>query len=492
MLTRSIRFKIILWYMLLLAVTLSVFSALLYHAVNKRLCADVDSVLRLRAQGISSSVDTYWEAEKIEAAQDGIRGDVFTKINNANFAKIAQRWVEEESADPNLLSIVVQIFDAQGRHIVSSKDIPNIATISRQAFQHVLEGKMHYDTLRVSSLAGRPVMLRMFTLPVIENRKVAYIVQVATQLTYIESTLQNMRLILFVLLPLVVFITGILGVFLAKIALRPVDRMTQTIHQITAESLKLRIAIPDTRDEIRRLADTFNAMLERLDHAFTSQRQFLEDITHEFKTPLAVLKGQLEVALRRMRSKEEYETVLRSNLEEINRITHIVEDLLMLARFDKNAISLDMKKLDLSSLVRRVADDMELLAAQKHIKFIVSSQDDVIVDGDEEKLRRLLLNIVDNAIKYTPSAGEVEIRVAKTAAEVEVLIRDTGEGIPQEELPYIFDRFYRVDKSRSSSGFGLGLSIAKSIAEAHRGSIRVASAAYQGSTFTVCLPVSRP
>ncbi|MBI5050199.1 MAG: HAMP domain-containing protein, partial [Nitrospirae bacterium] len=350
MFIRSIRFKIILWYMLVLTLTLLLFIVLLYQNFSKKLYDDLDSLLQSRAKGIIDSIDTYWETERLEAMKDRMELNVFSKINNINFAKIAQRWVEEKTNDPKLLNIIVQIFDAKGKLISSSKNIPDIANIQKKFFNYVSKKAKHFDDVTMELKPGKQLTLRTLTIPVIENSNIAYIVVVAGQLSSIDSALKDLRLILFILLPITVIVTGVIGTFLAKITLSPFNKMVNTIHQITAENLGVRIALPDTKDEIKRLADTFNEMISRLEHAFSSQRKFIEDLTHELKTPLSILKGELEVSLKKVRSNEEYDSILRSNLEEVNRITKIVEDLLMLARFDSNAIALEIRPLDVTRL----------------------------------------------------------------------------------------------------------------------------------------------
>lgn len=477
--------------MLVLSLTLSLFSSLLYQNLDKKLHNDLDELLRSRAKGIIDSIDTYWETERIEAVEEGVKLDAFSKTNNINFAKIAQRWVEERSKDPRLVNVIVRIFDARGKLIASTKDIPDNLHARKNILTHAPEMNGHFETVTAELRSGRQQTLRTFTIAVIENNNIAYIVEIASLLSSIDSTMKDFRLLLFILLPATVFVTGIIGAFLAKITLNPVDRMINTMHQITAENMKQRLAIPDTKDEIRRLADTFNEMLSRLEDSFSSQRKFIEDLTHELKTPLAILKGELEVSLKKVRSNEEYHSILLSNLEEVNRITGIVEDLLILARFDSNVITLEMKPLDITSLVSEITEDITVLARQKNIDFTVSGDGKIHVSGDREKLKRLFLNLLVNAINYTPQSGKVQIHVTKNGDYAKISVSDTGIGISDDELPHIFDRFYHVDKLRTGSGSGLGLSIAKSIAEAHRGRIEVRSRPGAGSTFTVFIPLTQ-
>jgi two-component system OmpR family sensor kinase len=488
MFIKSIRFKIILWYALVLALTLSLFSIVLYHNFRQKLYENTDDVLLSRAEGVADSIDTYWETEKLEGQENAALEQGLSKADDVNFSKIAQRWVQERSRDPMLVNIVVQIFDAHGKAIASSKNIPNNAAIPRDIFEDLLKGIAHFDDVVIELHPQRQEALRQLTFPVVENDKVAYIVQVSSPLNSVDAALKTLKVSLFLLLPLTVFGTGVLGVFLAQVALKPVNQIIATIHQITAENLKLRISIPDTKDEIKRLADTFNVMLSRLEYGFNSQRQFIEDLAHELKTPLSVLRGELEVTLKKMRSAPEYERVLASSLEEVNRISKIVADLLLLARFDSSQMVLKMRSLDLGAMVQRLCQDIKILADEKNIRLSFLPREQIQVFGDEEKLKRLFINILDNAIKYTQPHGEVIVDMHKEGARASVSVTDTGVGIPQEELKYIFNRFYRVDKSRSQGGFGLGLSIAKSIAEAHHGKIEVVSTLHKGTIFSIFLP----
>ena len=441
---KSIRVKLILWYMMLLALTLLFFSVILYGVFSSSIRSSADVLLRSRAEGIADSIDTYWEAERLEAIRDGVNVEEFSKIDNINFAKVAQRWVEEKSDDPQLIGTIVQIYAADGKRIAYSKNIPKISILSGKTFGRVLRGKSEFDKIDLDMPGGKPVDLRAFTMPVLENNQVAYIVQVARPLALLTSARQNLKILLFILLPLTVLLTGIIGSILAKFA--------------------------------------------NLERTFMMQKQFIEDLSHELKTPLSVLKGEMEVTLKKMRSPQDYETTLKSGLDEINTIIRIVENLLMLARFDNNAIPLEMKQLEAAEIINDAAREVKVLADQKNITISLPSGASAKIKGDENQVRRLFLNLLDNAVKYTPDGGRVSVDISVDEPFVRIEVSDTGIGIPPEELPHIFDRFFRVDKSRGSVGFGLGLSISRSIAEAHKGRIEVKSEPGHGAAFTVFLP----
>ncbi len=403
------------------------------------------------------------------------------KRRNANFSRIAQRWVKEESTDPKLLDIMVQVFDTDGNAIASSKSITGLGGISRGEFIPVLQGKARFDT--VSDF-------RIYTTPVFEEDKVAYIVQVASPLESIRIALNNLKIWLFLLFPVTVLVTGVMGAFLAKVTLHPVDSMIETIHQIRAENMKVKLKIPNTKDEIQKLAETFNDMLTRLESAFSMQRRLFADLSHELKTPLTILKGEFEVILKKARSNEEYQGTLRSALEETDRIIMLAENLLILAKFDSKEVSQKTEKVDLAGLLKGLVNNAKGLAELKDIALSFSGPVSAWVLADRNQLKTLFLNVVDNAFKYTQPKGEIAISLSVNNTSARVDIKDTGVGIQQEEIEHIFDRFYRVDKSRSSSGFGLGLSIAKSIAEAHGGGIFVSSSPGEGATFTITLPLA--
>ncbi len=486
MLLASIRFKIVLWHMLILSLALFVFGMVLYHNLSIKIADGVDDVLRSRSKGIEQSIETYWEAERMDIAAGNSKIHLI-KEDNINFIRIARRWVGEKINDPDLINIIVRIYDAHGSPIASSKNVPTEHLNSR-IFYDVKKGADHFEntTIEVNEI---PALFRIITTPVMESRRLSYIVQVASPLAQLRRVLRNLRFSLLFLLPLTVILTGLSGVFLVQMTLKPVDQMIETIHQITAENLKLRLKIPGTKDEIESLAKTFNQMIARLDEAFTVQRQFMEDISHELKTPLSVLKGELEVTLKKIRSTQEYETILHSSLEEVNHLAGIVENLLTLARFDAKTTTLQAVSLDLNVLLKDALEAIQVLAVQKKITLQLNSAHTVEILADKNQLKRLVLNILDNAIKYTQPGGKISIDLRQQKNSADIDITDTGIGIPEKELPHIFDRFYRVDKSRSSIGFGLGLSIAQSIAMAHGGRIYAKANVPQGTIFTISLPI---
>lgn len=487
---KSIRFKITIVYMAILALTLSCFSAILYHRVNKSLYDNIDTLLSSKADGIVSAIGTYWVTEKLGSMRYGASAELPVDNRDVDFGTIAQRWVEARSKDPKLLDIIVKIFDANGEVVATSKNTQGISNISEETLARVMEGSSTFDTLTSSFPTKSAQSFRVYITPAIQNNKVEYIVEVASPLDPINMALNSIKLALFVLFPLTVLITGVMGALLASLTLRPVDSMIRTIHDITLENMKLKITVPGTRDEIQKLAETFNDMLERLDKAFTSQRHLFEDLSHELKTPLTILKGEVEVVLKKMRSSEEYEAILRSSLEEIDKMTRLVENLLMMASFESKKIMPQRKALDLKALILEVINNIKRLADHKEITIGLSGEEGLTLPGDEKQLKQLFLNLIDNAVKYTLSGGRIDLKLEKSGDDARITIKDDGVGIPEEETVHIFDRFYRVHSLKASHGFGLGLSIVKAIVDAHHGNIKVESSTGKGTTFIITLPLS--
>lgn len=282
------------------------------------------------------------------------------------------------------------------------------------------------------------------------------------------------------------------GYWLAGRALAPVHCITSTAQKISEKNLSQRVAVANPRDELGQLAETINGMIARLEHAFDAMRQFTADASHELFTPLTAMRTELEVALRADRPPEQYRGVLASVLEEVQRMGKLADSLLLLSREDAGAVQPPKELIRLDALVQEVAGHMEAVARESGIQMTVGELPAVMVSGDPHGLRQVLFNLLDNAVKYTPQGGNVRVQGFIQDAQIVIEVADSGIGIPPDSVPKVFDRFYRVDKSRSRKlgGTGLGLSIAKAIVERHQGRIEVQSAVAEGSTFRVVLPLA--
>ncbi len=309
----------------------------------------------------------------------------------------------------------------------------------------------------------------------------------------IGETLNSLFSYLLIAFPIVVIISTFGGWFLAKVSLQPVDDITRSAQEITAHNLSRRLPMPLANDEIARLTATLNQMIERLEASFIQIRQFTADASHELRTPLAILMGELEVALRSPKSAEQYRRILESAQEEVSRLSKVVRNLLELSRAESGQVKIDMTTLNVSSLISDICEDIELLAEEKNQTLETIIEPNITIQGDDVRLHQAFLNIVDNAVKYTPAGGSILVRLLRESGFAVLRVSDTGVGIPETDLPHIFDRFYRVDKARSQDvqGNGLGLAIVKWIIEAHHGTIAVESIASKGTIFTVRLKADK-
>jgi heavy metal sensor kinase len=356
------------------------------------------------------------------------------------------------------------------------------------ALSDALEEALHGETELTQARVGTS-MFQIATYPVIRDGRVVGALQVGLSMDDVEETLWTLLKVLLALAPALLLLASGGGLFLANRALAPIDRITRTAQRISAENLSGRIGLHGPDDEVGRLAWTFDAMLARLQEAFERQRRFTADASHELRTPLTAILGQIDVALDRPREAATYRATLTTLREQAQRLARLVGDLLFLARADAQLAPLVVEAIDMSALLQAVAAQLEPLAAARDQRLELTSVP-LKVNGNEDDLIRLFLNLLDNAIRYTPPGGQIRLSCGCDRGEVIIRLRDSGPGIAPEHLPRLFDRFYRIDRGRSRThgGSGLGLAIAQSIAHTHGGRIAVESSVGQGSTFTVNLP----
>ncbi len=461
-----LRVRLTLWYGSALAMVLITFSVVLYVLTARNLRDDVDQSLE-------------------ETATAAVRS-----LQERGFLPLID---EEEllSQFPELARIdkFFQIFSPSGTITIRS---PNIRQHEVPLSRTALEATFNGQTILESAKYPHEPPLRLISVPIIHRGNLLYIVQVGTSMESIEDTLRRFLILLIVAMPIALAVSLAAGWFLAGRALRPVDAITLAAQRIAAGDLSQRLTMPTAPDEIGRLAGTFNNMIGRLDTSFRQIRQFTSDASHELRTPLTVMKGETELVLRRPRALEDYQAVLESNLEEIDRMTHIVEELLFLSRADMGEVKMESKPVLLETLVEDIHRQAPLLGQDRNIEVVLGTVMPALVQGDELRLRELLLNLVENAIKYSHPGGKVEISLVTVGQEAILSVTDQGIGIGPEDHTKIFNRFFRTDGARNHTkkGTGLGLAICAWIAEFHKGRISVKSAVGQGSTFTVTLPLA--
>jgi signal transduction histidine kinase len=379
----------------------------------------------------------------------------------------------------------VQVWGRDGKLIATS---PSIGTLTKSLDPAGLEaGTTIYED---SYLDG--AHLRVLSVPLQVNGRTIGTLQVGASLSVVDATRGNLLSTMTVIAVVSVLLAGLGSWVILGRALAPLESITETVDQINrADDLSRRIPYQERAekdDEIGNLVVSFNQTLERLEALFTSQQRFLADVSHELRTPLTVIKGNVDL-MRRMKQADEES--LSSIDQEAGRLTRLVGGLLMLAQAESGKLTLAMKPVELDLLLTEVFTEMRVLAGNKlHVH--LNEIDQVVVNGDRDRLKQVMLNLVSNAIQYTPHGGDVFLSLAKIGDQARIIIRDTGPGIPAEDLPHIFDRFYRAEKSRtrsSTSGFGLGLSITHWIVEHHGGQIKVVSKEGKGTTFVIWLGI---
>lgn len=461
---RSVRTRLTAWYTGLLTVTLLVVGVTAYVLLSYSLSHEMDTALHsvagtLAEQGSASS-KTFPPSEV---------GELF------------RRFFGFSPWDPYF-----QMRDPAGNR-QEQQSFSRRLPLSREALDNALKGFSTFET--VQGLDDYPV--RVLTMPVVEGNRVVNIIQVGMTLRSLYETRFRFLLIMAGLLPLGLVLAGTGGWALAHRVLQPVSKMTEAARRISSEQLDKRLEEPGTGDELDNLAKTLNGMLSRLDDAFRQVRQFSADVSHELQTPLTILKGELEVALRSARTPDEYQATLKSALEEVDRIARLVEGLLLLARAEAGVLRMDRREIDLEQVLATVHRQFKPLAEGRGVELHLGPAEPLRVEGDPERIQRMVSNLVDNAIKYTGPGGMVSLALKKEGAMAAIAVSDTGIGIPGEERERIFQSFYRTSEARSiaEKGTGLGLSIARSIAAAHNGTIRVESNLDRGSIFTILLPL---
>ncbi|NTW52032.1 MAG: HAMP domain-containing protein [Chlorobiaceae bacterium] len=375
----------------------------------------------------------------------------------------------------------IQVVDSTGQMVRKSVNLSrNLLT-----FNPAYSGVRYFN----SFVAGEPV--RQVQVPLVNSKGIAdaYLI-IAVPMKSAMIILLDLQNIMLVSFPAVILILFILTRAIAGRSIRPIEEVIATAEKMTQASLDQRIPMPHNQDELYRLSATINALFDRLQDAFQREKQFTADASHELKTPLAVVKGTLDVLVRKPRDIVHYEDRIRYCLDELNRMARLIDQLLMLARYENDTKNPNIVKVEISESLHSVISRIELLALEKQISIRLENTPSGTVAADPAMLEMMLENILSNAIKYSPAGSSIEIATSRRAVHLVCTITDHGVGIPEEKLQKIFDRFYRVDESRSSStgGFGLGLSIVRKLADLQHIGISVSSTRNTGTTFELTFP----
>jgi heavy metal sensor kinase len=463
----SIKFRFTLWYLLVLVVLLTALSVGVYFYSSRSLHESLDDSLELRSTQLAS----------FPAILESIRQGEF----------------QEELGE-----IVMLYFYADNQPVEVSP--PGISiSLPDEFISQAIAGTGLFTTTQTAEGEG----LRILAVPVdigipappeepLPSIPPALLV-IGRSTKQIEQALHGLVRTLVMAVPLALALAAGGGIFLARRALKPVDKIAQTAQRIGESDLSQRIKV-NTKDELGRLAATLNEMIGRLERAFQRQKQFTSDASHELRAPLAVIEAESTLALQKERPPSDYRQSLEIASREARQMSSLIDKLLTLARADAGKEQWNFAEVKLGKLITNLSTDVEALCQEKGLSFQLGQTQDLVVKGDEARLRELFMNLLDNAIRYTSTPGTIFVSFRREGQMVVVAITDTGIGIPAEDIPFIFERFYRVDKSRSRAeeGTGLGLAICRHIAEAHGGKIEVESQVGAGSTFSVWLPLQSP
>jgi heavy metal sensor kinase len=465
----SLRTRLLLWYTGVFALSGFLLTGALYALIAHKLRSETDKFLE----------DEYEECLRITAQHLGnpemLRATIRREIGEERYFPLTYR-LRDTRAGRDLFCLISRKY--------------------RQALAEAapLPGRLrdrYYTTVWVGD---RPRPFRLLAGPLDRERHPGLVIQVGMYTRRLAKRVASLRKYLAVILASTLLLATLGGWLLASRSLKPIDQLAADLSRVESSTLGERLAVGPSGSEIDRLRRAVNRMLERLDAAFERLKSFTADAAHELRTPISALQCRLEVAVDQIASVEESRNALSDALEQAAELGALVENLLLLARMDGERALPAPQRVDLGPLLEDLAEPFALLAEQKDVTLAVAWEGAVETSGDRELLRRLFGNLLDNAVRYTPAGGRVEVRATAEADGCRVTVADTGVGIEPEALERIFERFYRADESRSraAGGAGLGLSIVQRVVELHRGTIDVESTPGQGTTVTVWLPPCPP
>jgi heavy metal sensor kinase len=464
--TSSLKFRLLFWYAAMLASGFALLGLVTYLVLQNSLVSALKESQWRRARQISQLL-----SEELKAGRGAVVGEQvearYAPALNERFVRISQRD-----------GFMLYLSSAPADHTFDPATLPPPVWPANQE-----------SAAQVALLAGPRMLVASHRLMMPGGKD--YLIETGAPMDAVQADLRKWLWFLVALLPVVLVIALGGGYVLVKRALLPVDRITGSAEHISSHNLSERLPVPQTGDELERLSVALNHMIERLDAAFQHSRQFVADASHELRTPLTALRGELESLTKEPQLNAAWRERLGSALEELDRLTHIVEGLFAISRLDAGEATTEWLPLDLTQLATSTAEQMSLLAEDKDIHVTCKGAMGVWVVGDRARLKQVVVNLLDNAIKYTPQGGAVSMTVGATENNAVLEVADTGLGIPADAVPRVFERFFRVDKARARAqgGAGLGLAIVKSICTAHQGRVEVSSNPGRGSRFRVELPL---
>jgi two-component system OmpR family sensor kinase len=484
----SVRLRLTLWYSGVLALVLVTLSITTYLTFARDTARQTDSELK----------------ELCDSFLVTLRDEARDPANVGNIVPALDESLEEHRSPDHYFSV----FDAAGKSLASSADLPDAGDEDVDNAERIRKARNYPRFL--AEAQGRDELYGDISAPrgayrayarQVSVRGEKYLVVILRSQRALHEMLEDIRTAFWGGVPVAILLAALGGYFLARKSLAPVVSMSTQAERISASNLNQRLAVRNSSDELGMLAKAFNDLLARLEESFERQRRFMADASHELRTPVAILRGEAEVALEKpSRDPAEYREALRAVQQEARRLTKIIEDLFTLTRADAGQHPLAPTDFYLDELVTDCVQSVRTLAAAKSLRLSTEIAPEIQVHADESLIRRMILNLLDNAIKYTPSGGEVAVRFAAHDNECELSISNSGSGIPAELQPRVFERFFRADQARThgeqdGGGAGLGLSIARWIAEAHDGRLELVRSDAQVTVFRAmipCVAVSAP
>ncbi len=461
MTTHSLRFRLSLWYASLLGVCLLLSGASLYIGLERYLVLSLRKELGDQARAIGENLlrqvdkqGEHWVIDEVEDYAPEIYGRFIRIVRPDGSVMYQSGPPRDRSFDPAMIPVPPPGPRAADAEIVK---------------------------------ANTPLVLELFALEPAGGG--TYLVETGAPYAGIQRVLHGLLVIFLIGMPAVVAAAIAGGYFIVRKGLGPVNAITRQAERISSRTFSERLPVPQTGDEIQSLSISLNRMIARLEEAFEHINRFSADVSHELRTPLAIMRGELEAAAQLRHLPPELLELVGSTLEEIDRLSRIIDHLLIISRLDAGEV-LPKSPVNLGDLVASTVEQLHLLADERSIAIEQDVTPAVLVSGDPLRLQQMVVNLLDNAIKYTPEGGRVKVNVARNGSVAILAVADTGIGIPAESMPHVFDRFYRADKARTrdTGGAGLGLSIVKAICSAHGGKVSVSSSEGIGSTFTLELP----
>lgn len=482
----GIRIQLTAWYLMIVTILIVLFGAVFYVNLQTALATRFDEALQLRTQQIAAGITTEQGSMFIQ----DVTGELPGSLDNdeaKSTSTTAPQGAGPSDPHPDVdLGTLVRILNTRGQTVYVTPAFLAL-TVPPTSVTQPLQGRPWQGT--VIARSGKTV--RLYSTGLTEKGRVFGVIQVGESLAPLGGTLRSVFLELLLVGPFVLLLGAAGSYWLAARAFRPITRLTRTAQGIEAGDLHRRVPVPSTNDEVQHLALTFNEMIGRLEMAFSRQRRFVADASHELRTPVAAICSMTDVALTQNASLEEYAAVLRDVNADAERLGHLIRDLLNLARIDEDQTAFEQEPVQLERAVIETAAVAEPLATERGITLEVQANEPVTILGDEARLIQIVMNLLDNAITSTNVGGKVTLNVEAKNRNAYLIIRDTGIGIAPEHMEHIFERFYRVDtaRSRHAGGSGLGLAIVERLVRLHRGTVTVESQLGQGSTFTVILPL---